>query len=305
MKQAHNDLEHKGMFTVKARLSERFWWPDMEEDIKWFVRTCHECQTRLVKKIVIPPLVPTPAGLFQRVYIDTMLMPKAKGYQYIIHACCSLSSGSFPEWATLRNENFKAIAKFIFEVLLCRWGAMELIVFDNAPQYIQAIEYLAEKYNICHIRISLYNLRAQGPIERKHYDVRESLIKAAEGDESKWPEVAPSVFWAERVSIQKSTGYSPFSVMHGVEPLLPFNLAKAIYLSPKIDHEMSTEDLIAQRAIMLQKRPQNLDHVRKMVLKARWNSVKQLEKSMKSRIQDFDFKPGPTGQPGISAKLKD
>ena len=137
-----------------------------------------------------------------------MLMPKAKGYRYIIYACCSLSS--FPEWAKLQNKNFKTIATFIFKVLLCRWRAIKIIVSDNAPQYIQAINYLAVKYNIHYIQISLYNSHAQGLIERKHYDVREALIKAADGNESKWPDVAPSLFWAERVSIQKLSGYSPF-----------------------------------------------------------------------------------------------
>jgi transposase InsO family protein len=290
IRQAHDELGHKGVFTVRIRLAERFWWPHMETDIKWFIRTCHECQVRLVKKIIIPPSVPTPAGLFRKVYIDTMLMPKAKGYRYIIHARCSLSS--FPEWAALRNENFKTIAKFIHEVILCRWGAIEIIVSDNAPQYIQAIEYLAEKYNIRYIRISPYNSRAQGPIERRHYDVREAIVKAADGDESKWVDVAPSVFWAERVSIQKSTGYSPFYIAHGVEPLLPFDLAEATYLAPKMDSIISTEDLIAQRAKMLQKRPQDLERVKEMVLKARWESVRQLEKSMKDKIHDFNFKPG-------------
>ena len=43
---------------------------------------------------------------------------------------------------------------------------------------------------------------------------------------------------------------------------------------------------------MLQKRPQDLECVREMVLKARWNAIKQLEKSMKDKIKDFDFKPG-------------
>ena len=43
---------------------------------------------------------------------------------------------------------------------------------------------------------------------------------------------------------------------------------------------------------MLQKRPQDLERVRSMVLKARWDSVRQLEKSMKDKIRDFDFKPG-------------
>ena len=43
---------------------------------------------------------------------------------------------------------------------------------------------------------------------------------------------------------------------------------------------------------MLQKRPEDLERVREMVLKARWNAIKQLEKSMKDKIKNFNFKPG-------------
>ena len=290
IRRAHDDLGHKGIFTVRMRLAERFWWPHMESDIRWFIQTCHECQIRLIKKIHIPPTVPTPAGLFRKVYVDTMLMPKARGYRYIIHARCSLTS--FPEWTMVKNENFKSIAKFLHDNLLCRWGAIEVIVSDNAPQYIQAAEYLLDKYHIHHIKISPYNSQAQGPIERRHYDVREALIKATDGDISKWPDVAPSVFWAERVTIQKSTGYSPFYLAHGVEPLLPFDLAEATYLAPRMESIMTTEELIAQRAIMLQKRPQDLQRVREQVLKSRWEAVRQLEKTKKNTIVDFDFKPG-------------
>ena len=290
IRRAHDDLGHKGIFTVRMRLAERFWWPHMESDIRWFIQTCHEYQIRLIKKIHIPPTVPTPAGLFRKVYVDTMLMPKARGYRYIIHARCSLTS--FPEWTMVKNENFKSIAKFLHDNLLCRWGAIEVIISDNAPQYIQAAEYLSDKYHIHHIKISPYNSQAQGPIERRHYDVREALIKATDGDISKWPDVAPSVFWAERVTIQKSTGYSPFYLAHGVEPLLPFDLAEATYLAPRMESIMTTEELIAQRAIMLQKRPQDLQRVREQVLKSRWEAVRQLEKTKKNTIVDFDFKPG-------------
>ena len=83
---AHDDLGHKGVFTVHSRIGERFWWPSMDDDIKWYIKTCHECQVRNLKKIMIPPTVPIPSGLFRKVYIDTMLMPKAKGYRYIVHA---------------------------------------------------------------------------------------------------------------------------------------------------------------------------------------------------------------------------
>ena len=37
IKEAHNDLGHKGVFTVQTRLLLRFWWLMLVEDIKWFV----------------------------------------------------------------------------------------------------------------------------------------------------------------------------------------------------------------------------------------------------------------------------
>jgi hypothetical protein len=163
---------------------------------------------------------------------------------------------------------------------------------DNAPQYLQAAEHLVEKHHIKHIKISLYNSRAQGPIEQWHFDVCEAIMKAAEGDESKWPEVAPAVFWAERVTIQKSTGYLPYYLAHGVEPLLPFDLAEGTYLAPDFDGVMSTEDLITLRAKMLMKRLQDLARVRDKVLKACWDSVKQLVKDLGHRVKEFNFQPG-------------
>ena len=53
-----------------------------------------------------------------------------------------------------------------------------------------------------------------------------------------------------------------------------------------------TEDLIEQRAIMLQKQPQDLQQVREQVLKSWWEAVKQLEKMKKKNIVDFNFEPG-------------
>ncbi|KAJ3565119.1 hypothetical protein NP233_g7843 [Leucocoprinus birnbaumii] len=229
-------------------------------DVRWFVQTCHECPIRLLHRIHIPPTVPRPITLFRKAYIDTMLMPKSNGFRYIVHACCSLSS--YPEFCMLRAENARTLGTFIFEDILCRWGAIEEIVTDNGPAFVQAAEFFSQRYKINHIRISPYNSRANGPVKRRHFDVREALVKAAGGEENRWTTVAPSVFWAEQISIQKSTGYSPYYLAHGIEPLLPFNLAEATYLAPSLTKLVSTTDLIAARAIQLQKRPEDLARVK-------------------------------------------
>ncbi|EPS92662.1 hypothetical protein FOMPIDRAFT_1137491, partial [Fomitopsis schrenkii] len=44
LKEAHDDLGHKGVYSVRMRLLERFWWPYLEYDVKWYVGTCHQCQ---------------------------------------------------------------------------------------------------------------------------------------------------------------------------------------------------------------------------------------------------------------------
>ena len=55
MKAAHDEMGHKGVFAVKARLQDCFWWPKMNEDISWYIQTCHACQTRQMRKIHTPP----------------------------------------------------------------------------------------------------------------------------------------------------------------------------------------------------------------------------------------------------------
>ncbi|RDB24438.1 Pro-Pol polyprotein [Hypsizygus marmoreus] len=287
---AHDELGHKGFFSVRTRLADRFWWPMMNDDIKWYIRTCHDCQIRSVRKLHIPPTIPHPPSLFRKVHIDTFFMPEVAGLRYVVHARCALSS--WPEWRMLRSERAEILGQFIFEEILCRWGAVEEIITDNGKNYIAAVQWLADKYNIHHIRISPYNSQANGIVERRNFDVREAMIKSADGIPTKWPTTAHSVFWAERVTTQKSTGYSPYYIAHGVEPLFPFDFAEATYMAPVPDDIISTTELLTTRAIMLQMRPAELTRVRADLLKSRHAHVCQYIRDHARSFRDFNFPRG-------------
>ena len=109
------------------------------------------------------------------------------------------------------------------------------------------------KWSIITFGTSGYNSRANGIVERSHFDIWQALFKACDGDQSKWSTVAYSVFWAECVMIWRCMGCSPYFATTGTHPLLPFNIAEANYLLPPPDSSLSMTDLIAQRAIALQK----------------------------------------------------
>ena len=111
-----------------------------------------------------------------------MHLPKSNGYKYIVQGRCSLLH--YVEFRQLRVETAVTLGEWMFEDILCRWGAISEIVTDNGPQFIKALEYLRKKYHIHHIRISGYNSRANGIVERSHFDVRQALYKAVDGVQS-------------------------------------------------------------------------------------------------------------------------
>src|SRR5712671_3598658 len=287
---AHNNLGHKGFYSTRCVLADRFWWPSLEQDVKWFINTCHQCQLRQTTKIRIPLMVSLPAPLFRKVYINTMLMPRISGFCYITQARCSLTT--WPEWRALRAENGRTLGAFLFEEVLCCWGAVEEIVSNNSTPYITALDWLADRYGIRHIRISAYNSHVNGVVERQHRTIHESLVKACNGDPSKWPAHAPYVFWADRATVCKSTDHSPFYMAHGVEPLLPFDITLATFLIPELTKPMSTTNLIATRARQLEMRENDLATIHDNVLKSRLASIRQFERQHTNTITSHNFHPG-------------
>ena len=65
-------------------------------------------------------------------------------------------------------------------------GCLVEIITYNASSYWAAVAWLEEKYGIKGIKISLYNSRANGKIERRHWDICQMLTKATGGDIVKW-----------------------------------------------------------------------------------------------------------------------
>ena len=142
----------------------------MEWDVEMYVKTCHLCQERQKLLVKIPPMVTETPSIFQVVHIDTMHMtPPSNGHGYIVHGRCALTS--WMEGKPLRRENAAAIGAWLFSDIICRWGCLRQIVTDNGGPFIAAVDWLKKKYGIKGISISGYNSKANGRIERPHWDV--------------------------------------------------------------------------------------------------------------------------------------
>ena len=67
---AHDKFGHKGFYSMLCALLDHFWWPLLTDDVRWYIKSCHECQIHQMTKVQIPPTITTPAPLFCKAYID-------------------------------------------------------------------------------------------------------------------------------------------------------------------------------------------------------------------------------------------
>lgn len=87
-------------------------------------------------------------------------------------------------------------------------------------------------------------------------------------------------------------GCSPYFAATGTQPLLPLDILEATWLCPPPSSVMSTSDLLAVRAIALQKRPKDLELLHSKVYEARRIAARKFEKDHIRTIKDYNFKRG-------------
>ena len=288
---SHDSLGHRGFYATKTLIAERFWWPEMEQDVSWYCKTCDLCQKWQKLLVKIPPIVTHTPSIFQVLHADTMHMsPKSNGCGHIVHGRCGMTS--WMEGRPVKDENGKAIANWLFEDIICRWGCITEIVTDNGGPYRSAVGWLEQKYGIKGIKISSYNSKANGKIERPHWDVRQMLYKATDGNPSKWFWFFHHVMWADRVSIRKGFGCSPFFMVTGAHPILPLDIQEATWLVNLPGRVLTTVELIAFRAQALAKHRQHVIEMRKRIDQGKRQWLARYERDNKSTIRDLIFKPG-------------
>jgi hypothetical protein len=292
--QAHENLGHKGEQAVYDLVRNRFYWPYLRTDVHHHVASCHECQLRNMKRMEVPLTISTPTTVFEKIYVDVMYMPPSGKFHFIVAAKDDLTGVT--EASAIRNNNSETLAKFFWEKIYCRYGVVGHVVTDNGPEVKGAFEILMRRMGIPQVHISPYNKHANGVIERGHFILREAIVKSSEKDSfgriKNWhKQVDPAVF-ADRVTVSGVTGYSPFYLLHGTPPLLPFDLTEATFLVDGFYSGMDTSELLALRIRQLQKLEDDLERAADTLKKARIRSKQEFHKRYVRRLQKSEYNEG-------------
>ena len=156
-------------------------------------------------------------------YIDIVgPLPKtASGAVYILTAMDSFTR--YPVALPIPSKESKVIAKALFDNYISLFGLPKVIFPDQALEFKSVLGRVCKMLGIKKIETTGYQPQANGQVERFHRFMNESLSVLAKKSNA-WDEMLPSVLFAYRTTMQRSTGFSPYELMFGREPRLPAQL---------------------------------------------------------------------------------
>ncbi|KAL1689783.1 hypothetical protein GGG16DRAFT_39359, partial [Schizophyllum commune] len=122
--------------------------------------------------------------------------------------------------------------------------------------------------------------------------LREAIAKACVNEPTDWPAKLPLAVFADRITVSRLTGFSPFQLLHGTDPILPMDLAEASFMVQGFKLGMDTADLLALRIRQLARHQDDIQRASHALSRARFKSKGQFEKQFQKRMLKVDYQNG-------------
>ncbi|KAH9272162.1 hypothetical protein BASA83_005500 [Batrachochytrium salamandrivorans] len=169
---------------------------------------------RLVSPVALP---------FERWGIDFYgpMVETKSGNKYLI-TCIDYAT----RWVLakpVKNMTESAVAAFLYELMMT-YGAPFEIISDRGKSFLaEGIDLFERENKIRHLATTPYHPQTNGMVERMHSMLGHGLTTLGNGKRDRWDEYLPQVLLALRTRTHAVTGYSPFFLLFGINPRLPYD----------------------------------------------------------------------------------
>jgi transposase InsO family protein len=226
---AHN-VAHQSTLKMLAALKERFWWPTLRRDITRHVATCTNClRTRATSKQPHAALQLFPAAArFELVHIDVMggrssLPVTHHSNKYILTIVDHFTR--YCVAVPMADQKAETVADAFVTHWVWRFGAPMRLHSDQGANFESTLfAEMCQRLHIAKSRTLSYHPQSNGAVERVNRTLT-ALLRALSSDKPKsWDHYLPQALFAYNTTPHRSTGVSPYLLVHGDEARLPVEL---------------------------------------------------------------------------------
>lgn len=222
----HDNAGHQGQPRTLSLARQRFFWYDMEKDVRNYVRQCPRC---VLSKTPDPsaraPLenIRTSAPL-ELVCVDFWSAEDSNNKSVdvlVVTDHFTKLAHAFP----CRDQSAKSVTKKLWEGFFCVYGFPQRIHSDQGPSFeSELVAELLEMGGIVKSHTTPYHPMGNGVTERFNRTLGNMLRSLPPRQKQKWPQIIQSLTFVYNCTAHETTGFAPFYLMFGRVPRLPVDL---------------------------------------------------------------------------------
>jgi len=258
--QFHKRSGHYGVRRTGALISNTYWWWGLWADVAAELAKCSVCN-RVNTSFHAgrnPELHPLPiSGLMYRWGVDLCgpFEKTARGNQYVLVAVEHYSKHL--ELVPIPDKEPATVAAAFTAAVLGRYGSPAEVLTDRGGEWMKEFDQLLLDCMVDHRRTSASHPPANGLTERAVATVKRALSKLCsdQGSQLGWDLHLPWLMLGYNASPQKSTGFSPYQLMHGVTPIVPPAIREPLSqpMEELADKEAVAQDFLARSQLVKQR----------------------------------------------------
>jgi len=124
----------------------------------------------------------------------------------------------------IRDKCATTVAKAIMDNVFLKYGAGELLTDNGCEFRCDLLNEICRLMGVARCFTTAYQARTNAVCERSHATVNSMLSKCVSSNQRDWNEHLINIAFCYNASVHESTKYTPFFLMHGMEPRWDINL---------------------------------------------------------------------------------
>ena len=222
----HDRAGHQGQPRTLSLARQRFFWYDMEKDVRSHVKSCRRCVlSKTPEPSARAPLesIKTSAPL-ELVCVDFWSAEDSKNKSVdvlVITDHFTKLAHAFP----CQDQTAKKVAKKLWDSFFCIYGFPQRLHSDQGANFeSELIAELLKLSGVDKSHTSPYHPMGNGGTERFNRTLGNMLRSLPLRSKQKWPQMIQTMTFVYNCTVHETTGFAPFYLMFGRVPRLPVDL---------------------------------------------------------------------------------